>query len=266
MSAAHCLPLRRIPLDLIRPGVHQARRSFDADALAELAASIRAHGVVQPVVVRSAAAGYELLAGERRWRAAQLAGLAELPAIVRDDLAEDEALVVGLIENLQRESLSAIETATGLKRLAETFGLTHEQIGQRIGKSREYVTNFLRLLQLHPDVQAMVGDGRLSSGHAKVLAGLPLEEQTRWGWIAIREGLAVRALERRIAATRRALSPAAPRKDGDWQRLETRLADHLGCPVGLDADVAGRGELRLRFHSLDELDGLLRRLGCDPGA
>ncbi|MGH8482428.1 MAG: ParB/RepB/Spo0J family partition protein, partial [Nevskiaceae bacterium] len=136
--------IRQIPIDLIRPGSFQARRYFDPAALKELAGSIRESGVVSPVVLRSAGKGFELLAGERRWRAAQLAGLHEIPALVRDDLTESEALVVGLIENLQRESLTPMETAAGLKQLAELFGLTHEQMGERIGKSREYVTNHLR--------------------------------------------------------------------------------------------------------------------------
>src|SRR5579872_3251176 len=139
-----------IPVDRIRPGSTQTRRRFDPEALAELAESIRESGVVQPVVLRSVGRGYELLAGERRWRAAQQAGLHEIPALVRDDLSDSEAFVLGLIENLQRESLSPIETADGLRRLSETFGLRHEDVGTRIGKSRSYVTNHLRLLALAP--------------------------------------------------------------------------------------------------------------------
>jgi len=228
--------IRQIPVDLIRPGSFQARRYFDPHALQDLAQSIRESGVVSPVVLRSKPPGYELLAGERRWRAAQLAGLHEVPAIVRDDLDDNEALVLGLIENLQRESLAPIETAAGLKQLGEMFALTHEQIGERIGKSREYVTNYLRLLNLAPPVQALVNEGHLSLGHAKVLAGLAGEQQRHWAALAVDQELSVRALER-------------------------RLSDHLGYPVEVSAEKSGKGELRVRFHSLDELDGILARLG-----
>jgi ParB family chromosome partitioning protein len=255
--------IRQVPIDLIRPGSFQARRYFDPKALQELAGSIRESGVVSPVVLRSRAPGYELLAGERRWRAAQLAGLHEIPAIVRDDLSESEALVVGLIENLQRESLTPMETAAGLKQLSELFGLTHEQMGERIGKSREYVTNFLRLLNLARPVQALVNDGHLTLGHAKVLAGLPLDQQHHWAAAVVDEELTVRALERRVTgASRPRALPARP-KASDWQALERRLSDQLGYPVDLSADKAGRGELKVKFHSLDELDGILARIGYE---
>jgi ParB family transcriptional regulator, chromosome partitioning protein len=255
--------IRQVPIDLIRPGTFQARRYFDPAALQELAGSIRESGVVSPVVLRSRGQGFELLAGERRWRAAQLAGLHDIPAIVRDDLSDNEALVVGLIENLQRESLTPIETAAGLRKLAELFGLTHEQMGDRIGKSREYVTNYLRLLNLAPPVQALVNEGHLSMGHAKVLAGLPVDQQSHWAAVVVEKNMPVRQLERRFsAASRGGALPAKP-KVADWQALERRLSDQLGYPVSLTADKSGRGELRVRFHSLDELDGLLARIGYD---
>lgn len=248
----------RIPVDRIRPGSTQARRRFTAEALAELAASIRESGVVQPVVVRSAGRGYELLAGERRWRAAQQAGLHEIPALLRDDLSDDEAQVLGLIENLQRESLSPIETAEGLRRLGESHALTHEAIGSRIGKSRVYVTNFLRLLSLVPAVQAMVDEGRLAPGHAKVLAGLGPAQQLPWAEAAVREKLSVRALERRIAG---GSAPSTARRADDWDRLAAQLSDQLGYPAAFRPASPTSGELRVRFHSLDELDGLLARIG-----
>ena len=255
--------IKPLPIDLIRPGSFQARRYFDPRALEELAGSIRESGVVSPVVVRSKGSGYELLAGERRWRAAQLAGLHEIPAIVRNDLSDAEAHVVGLIENLQRESLTPIETAAGLKQLGELFGLTHEQMGERIGKSREYVTNYLRLLNLAPPVQALVNEGLLSLGHAKVLAGLPVDEQGRWAALVVEKNLPVRQLERRVSGAAR--GPALPPrpKAADWRALERRLSDQLGYAVTLSADKGGRGELRVKFHSLDELDGLLERIGYD---
>lgn len=256
--------IKEIPVDLIRPGSQQARRVFNPDALQELAQSIRESGVVQPVVLRTRVWGYELLAGERRWRASQIAGLHEIPAVVRDDLSDTEAFVVGLIENLQRESLSPMETAAGLKRLAEVYELTHEEVGSKVGKSREYVTNYLRLLNLSPPVQALVNEGHILLGHAKVLAGTALDEQIRWADEVIRHKLSVRALEQKIGASRERRIVFKPGKPADWARLERELADHLSCPVDLKADKQGKGELRVRFHSLDELDGLLARLGYRP--
>lgn len=258
MNARH--DVFHAPVDLIRPGRSQARRRFEPQALAELADSIRVSGVVQPVVVRSLRGerGYELLAGERRWRAAQQAGLHEIPAILRDDLSDAEAAVLGLIENLQRESLSPIETAEGLRRLGEAFGLRHEDIGARIGKSRSYVTNHLRLLALAPSVQALVDEAQLSLGHAKVLAGLPAAAQVRWAETIVREKLSVRALERRLSGP--ALQ-ARPKHADDWTRLARALSEHLGYPAQFKPGTKGAGELRLRFHSLEELDGLLARIG-----
>jgi ParB family chromosome partitioning protein len=253
--------IKLVPIDLIRPGSQQARRHFDADALAELAASIKQSGVVQPIVLRTRVWGFELLAGERRWRAAQAAGLHAIPAVVRDDLSDTEAFIVGLIENLQRESLTPMETAAGLKRLGEVFGLTHEGIGKRIGKSREYVSNYLRLLHLAPEVAALVNEGHIQTGHAKVLASLPLSEQVRWADEIIRFKLSVRALERRIASARDRRIVFSPGKPSDWQALERQLSDQLGYPVNVTADKSGEGELRVKFHSLDELEGLLDRIG-----
>lgn len=255
--------IRRIPLDLIRPGSTQARRRFAADALRELAESIRESGIIQPLVLRSLGVGprreYELLAGERRWRAAQMAGLHEVPALIRDDLDESEARVLGLIENLQRESLSPMETADGLRKLGDAHALTHEAIGSRIGKSRAYVTNFLRLLALAPQVQAMLDEGSLSLGHAKVLAGLQLNSQLRWAEACVRDRLSVRALEKRLATGAR-IAPA-PGKPDDWERLASKLSDHLGYSAAFKPGSANSGELRVKFHDLDELDGLLARIG-----
>ena len=262
MHAAASTPtVKNIPIDLIRPGSQQARKSFNAEALAELAESIRESGIVQPLVLRTRVWGYEILAGERRWRAAQMASVHNVPAIIRDDLSEDEAFVLGLIENLQRESLSPIEAAAGLKRLAELHELTHEEIAARIGKSRVYVTHILRLLHLEPAVQTLVDEGHLSLGHAKALSGLPLQEQALWATAVVRKGLTVRSLEKQLSRERQGKTGFKPAKPGDWRRLERELADLLATPVEVSANKAGKGELKLAFHSLDELDGLLARLG-----
>lgn len=257
--------IKEVPIDLIRPGSQQARRHFDPDALRDLAESIRESGVVQPIVLRTQVWGYELLAGERRWRASQLAGLHEIPAVIRDDLSDDEAFVVGLIENLQRESLTPMETAAGLKRLSEIFELTHEQIGARVGKSREYVSNYLRLINLAPTVQTLVNEGHILLGHAKVLAGQPLDQQVHWADQVIRHKLTVRMLERKIAALRDSKVVFRPAKPADWKTLERDLSDLMGCSVLVAADKKGKGELKIKFHSLDELDGVLAKMGYSAG-
>lgn len=263
-SSSTSTPVRSIPIDLIRPGRSQARRRFDDERLAELAESIRESGILQPVVLRNIdARHYELLVGERRWRAAQLAGLHEIPAILRNDLDEQQAQVLGLVENLQRESLSPMETASGLQKLLREGGLTHEAIGRRIGKSRVYVTNYLRLLTLEAEVQALIDEARLSLGHAKVLAGLPRARQLALAHQVSREQLSVRALERRAATP--ASNPAAAHAASDMQQLERALAEHLGYTVQLQTSPGGAGCLRLGFASLDELDGLLARLGYQAG-
>jgi ParB family chromosome partitioning protein len=253
------ITVRDIPIEQIRPGSNQARKRFDADALSELAESIRESGIVQPVVLRSSGNGFELLAGERRWRAAQQAGLRTVPALVRDDLDPVEAQVVGLVENLQRESLTPMETAHGLRRLSEMLDLTHEALGRRVGKSRSYVTNFLRLLSLEADVQTRVDAGDLSMGHARALVGLSPARQRQLAHAAVAERWTVRHLERQAALQRKTTD--APTKPPEWRQLEQGLAELFACPVVVSADQQGRGEVRLRFHSLDELDGILERFG-----
>lgn len=258
----------RLPIELIQRDRGQARACFDEQALAELARSIAESGVIQPVVVRGdSQSGYILLAGERRWRAAQQAGLADMPAIVRNDLDDRQAAVLGLIENLQRESLGVMETARGLARLAEDHSLTHDAIAHRIGKSRVYVTNYLRLCQLTEPVQQLLQDQQLTLGHAKILAGLPAPRQINLARQASRGRWSVRQLERRVrsetAATPGPDAGAAP--DADLSAMEDALAEHVGNAVRIDFDPARRrGELRIAFHDLDEFEGLLARLGYAP--
>lgn len=254
--------VRQIGVDQIRPGRAQMRREFDPVAIAGLAESLRHSGMIQPVVVRPAGEGYELLAGERRWRAAQQAGLHDIPALIREDIDDDEALVLGLVENLQRESLTPMETAHGLRVLAEQLALTHGEAAERIGKSRVYVTNFLRLLNLCAPVQQMVNEGALSMGHARALAALPEAAQERAARRCVAAGWSVRTLEARLRGVAGASSPRAqPAGDDDWQRLARALQDHLGHAVELGGDARGRGQMTISFHSFDELDGLLERLG-----
>lgn len=259
--AADTLRIRDVGIDQIRPGRAQMRREFEPTAIEGLAESIRQSGVIQPVVLRPRGEFYELLAGERRWRAAQRAGLHEIPAVIRPDIDDDEAVVLGLVENLQRESLTPMETAQGLKILAQQLELTHGEAAERIGKSRVYVTNFLRLLNLAPTVQQIVNENRLSMGHARALAALKPREQERWAKRCADAGWSVRTLEARLRA------PAAPRafseSADDWKRLEKALQEHLGNTVALRGEANGRGTLQVQFHSFDELDGLLERMGFD---
>jgi len=257
----------RVPIERIRPGVNQARRSFPEYALQELADSIRESGVIQPVLLRTRGEGYELLAGERRWRAAALAGVYDLPAIIRDDLDEDEAFIFGLIENLQRESLTPTEQANGLRQLADQFAMTHDEIGARIGKSREYVSNTLRLLSLHPEVLELLDGGRIQQGHAKALASLPRREQLLWARQCAEQQWPVRRLEAALTAQRRGGSAASTRQtssDSDIRRLEQRLSDHFGFAVTLENAGGGAGMLRFEYQTLDDFDALLERLGLPP--
>ncbi|MBO9470105.1 ParB/RepB/Spo0J family partition protein [Endozoicomonas sp. G2_2] len=252
-----------LAIEHVSPGPSQARTAFDEAGLAELAASIATSGIIQPVVVRGdAAAGYQLLAGERRWRAAQRAGLTELPAIVRNDLGAAEAAVLGLIENLQRESLGVMDTAHGLARLCDEHGLTHDAVARRIGKSRVYVTNYLRLRQLAAPVQRRLDAGELNLGHAKVLAGFGAARQIELARLAATRGMSVRQLEAAARKLDADDTPGAATVDHGMAELEGQLADLVGNAVRIDYDAdRRRGELRIAFHDLDEFDGLLARLG-----
>lgn len=256
-----------VPLDLISAGTFQARRHFAEPALDELAASIAESGVIQPVVLRgNRESGYTLLAGERRWRAAARAGVHELPAVIRNDLSDTRAAILGLIENLQRESLGVIDTATGLQSLCDSHGLTHDRVAERIGKSRAYVTNYLRVLKLAEPVQELLEQGRLSLGHAKALAGIGFASQQELARRAADTGMSVRALERRVRNLDQPAASTAEQtgRDPAMADLEQRLSAHLGNNASVSyAPDRRRGQLRIDFHDLDEFDGLLARLGFD---
>jgi ParB family chromosome partitioning protein len=267
--------LLAVPVDAIRPNPHQPRKSFDETALGELAASIRSAGVMQPVVLRRDAAGegWELVAGERRWRAARQAGLETIPALVRD-LADHELAEWALIENLQREDLNPIERAEAFGNLADAFGLDHGAIAERVGVNRVTVTNALRLLTLHPDVQALVRDGRLSNGQAKALAGI--EDHDRQAALARRavdEDWSVRALEAAVRDGRGAAGEEGETGEAERSRperphrlvdLEQQIAEQLQTKVTLKPGRRkGTGALTIRFFTLDQFDGLLDRLGVE---
>lgn len=256
--------VRELPVDLIQRSRFQPRRRLDPDALEELARSIRARGVVQPVVVRPSGDGrlYELVAGERRWRAAQMAELATVPALVRE-LPDDAALAVALIENIQREDLNAIEEALAVERLIGEFELTHQEAGDAIGRSRAAVSNLLRLLDLREDVRKRLEDGDLEMGHARALLSLEGEAQSRAAEEVVARALNVRqteALVRRLSAAAPPESAPAPRSDPDLHRLENELMERLGSPVAIRHGQRGKGRVVIRYASLEELDGILARI------
>ncbi|MDE0153888.1 MAG: ParB/RepB/Spo0J family partition protein [Gammaproteobacteria bacterium] len=251
--------LQDIPLNRLRTSPYQPRTQFDDQAIESLAASLKERGAIQPVVVRRVGGQYELVAGERRLRAARAAGLESLPAIVRD-LSDDEAATITLVENIQREDLNPIDEAQALRGLAERLNQTHEQVAEQVGRARATVTNLIRLLELCPEVQQLVRDGKISMGHARVLVPLPANRQKKLAQSIQDEDLSVRATERRAQKTKKAKSPSASEPDPDLMRLQQRLSDYLGCSVTLRPGKKG-GNLVLHYSSDDSLQGLLERLG-----
>ncbi|MEO7742128.1 MAG: ParB/RepB/Spo0J family partition protein [Usitatibacter sp.] len=254
--------LAQLPVAALRPGKYQPRTRMDEASLTELAASIRVRGVIQPIVVRTVGTSqYEILAGERRWRAAKIAGLERVPAVVRE-VPDDAALGIGLIENIQREDLSPLEEANGLKRLIEEFKLTHEEVAGAIGRSRAGVTNLLRLLELAGPVQEMLQDGRIDMGHARALLALSKARQVEVAGQVAARGLSVRETERLVKqATAAPVRVAAGVKlDADSRRLQEELSDSLGASVHLKPRGATRGSVVIDYSTLDELQGLVARL------
>jgi ParB family transcriptional regulator, chromosome partitioning protein len=235
---------------------------MDQGALADLAASIKAQGVMQPILARPVGAGrYEIVAGERRWRAARMAGLTTVPALVRD-VQDRHAIAIGLIENLQREDLNPLEEAAGLKRLIEEFSMTHADAAEAVGRSRTGITNALRLLELAPPVQELMREGKLDMGHARALLGLPPLKQIELAREAVAKQLSVRQVESRVAAMshRTAARPRA-RVDRDVARLEEDLSGRLGTTVSIRTGMKpGTGKLVIHFSTLEQLDALLRKL------
>jgi ParB family chromosome partitioning protein len=255
--------LAQLAVGSLRPGKYQPRTRMDQASLAELADSIRARGILQPVVVRPVDdGGYEILAGERRWRAAQIAGLERVPALVRE-VADDVALGIGLIENIQREDLNPIEEATGLKRLIDEFRLTHDEAAKAVGRSRSAVTNLLRLLDLARAVQDMLLEGRLDMGHARALLGVGKAKQVELAGQVAAKGLSVRETERLVQHTHATPKPgvaAKPRLDSDSRRLQEELSEALGAAVSLKPHKGGSGSLVIQYATLGQLDGIVSRL------
>ncbi|MFL5689972.1 MAG: ParB/RepB/Spo0J family partition protein [Chloroflexota bacterium] len=252
-----------VPLARVQPNPHQPRRRMDETGLEELAASIREHGVLQPVLVTETLDGYQLIAGERRVRAARLAGLDHIPALIRQ-LADRDQLEVALVENVQRADLDPIDEALAYRRLIDEFGLTQDNVADRVGKARSTVANTLRLLDLHPDVQAAIGDGRLTEGHGRALGGLGVEGQGHVLGTVLEQGLSVRQTEelvRRLRESRAAATetPAPRRLDPDLERVEDDLRRRLGTKVSLSRSRKG-GRIVIEYYSDEELSRLYERL------
>jgi len=253
---------QHLPIDVIHPGRYQPRSVFDEDKLEELANSIRAQGVVQPIVVRASGGNeYELIAGERRWRAAQLAGIDEIPAVIRD-VSDKVAVALSLIENIQREDLNPLEEAAALRRLIDEFQMTHQEAADAVGRSRAAVSNLLRLLELVQEVKDMVDVRALEMGHARALLSLDEELQVQAAKEVVNKRLSVRETENLV---RRLLSGnqkkrSGPRMDPDILRLQNRLGETLGASVRIQHLASGKGKLVISYNSSDEFEGILERL------
>ena len=256
--------LQTISIDRLRPGKYQPRTRMDAESLAELALSIREQGIMQPILVRPVEGGrFEIVAGERRWRAAQQAGLREIPALVKN-VPDQSALAVALIENIQREDLNPLEEARGLQRLIDEFGLTHDTAAKAIGRSRSAVSNLLRLNSLAPPVQEYVLAGSLEMGHARALLALAIDQQSGAAARVVDGALSVRETERLVhgllnPAKRAARRKGKPAYDADTARLENDLSERLGAVVHIEPGRQGAGRIVIRYSTLDQLDGIVAR-------
>jgi ParB family chromosome partitioning protein len=252
--------LCQLPVDVIQRGKYQPRRAMDPASLEDLANSIRVQGIIQPIVVRQLlGGGYEIVAGERRWRAAQMAGLTEIPALVRD-IPDEAAVAIALIENIQRESLNPIEESMALQRLMEEFSLTHQQVADAVGKSRATVTNLLRLLALNDEIKTMVENGDLEMGHARALLTLTEVLQIEAAETIVAKGLSVRDTEelvRRLQLPASMRQPAPKVVDPDIKRLQQELTHKLRLKVAISSNAKGKGKLVIQYSNLTELDKVL---------
>jgi ParB family chromosome partitioning protein len=248
-------------IDQLRPGKYQPRGHMDQEGLKDLAESIKSHGVIQPILVRPIAeGGFEIVAGERRWRAARMAGLHAVPVAVRD-IPDSEALAVALIENIQREDLNPLEQAQGIQRLTNEFGLTHQAAADALGRSRTAITNLLRLLELAPPVRELLAQNKLDMGHARALLALPALRQVELAHEIVAKGLSVRDVEKRVGEWVARPKPRVPRSvDRDVARLEEDLAQKLGTHVQIKQKGKGRGLLIVEYANLDQLEGLMEKL------
>ncbi len=251
-----------VPVAILQPGKYQPRTRMNEESIAELAESLKSQGMIQPILVRPLANGrFEIIAGERRWRAAQKAGIAEVPVLVRD-VRDEAALAMALIENIQRENLNALEEAAGIQRLIDEFGMTHQSAGEAVGRSRTAVSNLLRLLQLPPSIRQRMMDGQLDMGHGRALLGLPVAKQIELAELVATKGLSVREIENLVARidSAGAGGKLRPKMDRDVASLEEELSDKLGTTVWIRSGTKGHGKMIIEYRSLDQLDALLAML------
>ncbi len=257
--------LRTLPIEKLQPGKYQPRSHMDADKLAELSESIRKQGLIQPIIVRAVSADkYEIIAGERRWRAAQLAALRDVPVVIRE-IEDSTALAMALIENIQREDLNPLEEALALQRLIDEFDLTHQQAAEAVGRSRAAVSNLLRLLELPEAIRGFVERRELEMGHARALLTLPHAQALALAQEAAASQWSVREIERRVQAVQKgAAAPpkpsAKPKPDADVASLERELSEIFSAKVQVDSGRGGKGKVVVHYHSLDELEGILARV------
>ncbi len=247
-----------MPIEKIRPGRYQPRKEFSPEELRELANSIKSQGIIQPIIVRHMNDGYEIIAGERRWRAAQMTGMDKVPVIIKD-VPDEAAIAMALIENIQRKDLNALEEAGALQRLIDEFRMTHDEVAHAVGKSRTVVTNLLRLQKLHPDVKVQLLHGHLEMGHARALLALEGERQCEVGNMIVMRGLSVRQTEELIRKVGEKSGPATKieKLDPDISRLQGNLSEKLGAKVSFQHQTSGKGKLVIHYNSMDELEGIL---------
>lgn len=253
--------LRKIPVEWLQPGKYQPRKDMSSEALEDLASSIRSQGVIQPIVVREVAENkFEIIAGERRWRASQIAQLHEIPCLVKN-VPDESAVAIALIENIQREDLNAMEEAQALDRLMVEFELTHQEVATAVGKSRTTVTNLMRLNNLNEDVKLLLEHGDIEMGHARALLSLEGNAQNEAAQIVSGKGLTVRDTETLVRKLLEPIKPKEPVKiDPDVEKLQTTLSENLGAPVNIAHNAKGKGKLVINFSSLDQLDGILSHI------
>lgn len=251
-----------ININDIKPNKDQPRKTFDEEKIGELADSIKEHGLIQPVILRKSGKGYEIVAGERRWRACRKAGLKEIPCIIKE-LTDEENMLIAIIENMQREDLNPIEEAEGISQMVTVFGMTQEQVSKSVGKSRPYITNVLRLLKLPEEIQAMVSEGQLTAGHARALAGLSSKKkQIELAQVIAKEGLSVRETEKLLKEENTPAKRPAKRKaekNADIKRVEEDLKTVLGTKVNL-AQNGKKGKIEIEYYSREELERLIELL------
>lgn len=255
--------LQTLKIDQLQPGQYQPRSIMDQGKLQELADSIEAQGIVQPIVVRHIAGNrYEIIAGERRWRAAHLANLSEVPVLIKQ-VDDQQTIAMALIENIQREDLNPLEEALALQRLIDEFSITHAQAAEAVGRSRVAVSNLLRLLELSPKVKDMLNDGLLEMGHARCLLGLEASLQWQAAQQISAKNMSVRQAEALVKSMKNPVvktSPKATEKSADIKHLEQKLSEQLCAKVDILHSPQGSGKLVIHYHGSDELDGILNRI------